>query len=283
MYTGISSISWTELVMKHSFNGIVNPFKVVTFWVYAMCPAFLALLTFTFWNHMQNDQKLLLNLRGILEMTLSQLLFHFGKQAEITRSQIRWAKRMREHSHTARMHWQSSTIQHNVMVNKLVLVPPLFWMFSADLLPEVMLVNHLAWRNKLLMNNNWQSKKKKSINMFLMSKMTVLLSANVARPCFSNDKTTVWFLGYKSKPRFCFLNFWCSFPQVWSECHAYALCLQFGHQKLWSARKTPKTNTSWEAIQRVIAAKLIRLPQKTLILWHLVAATCITCHFQPWF
>ena len=161
MYTGISSISWTELVMKHSFNGIVNPFKVVTFWVYAMCPAFLALLTFTFWNHMQNDQKLLLNLRGILEMTLSQLLFHFGKQAEITRSQIRWAKRMREHSHTARMHWQSSTIQHNVMVNKLVLVPPLFWMFSADLLPEVMLVNHLAWRNKLLMNNNWQSKKKK--------------------------------------------------------------------------------------------------------------------------
>jgi len=45
------------------------------------------------------------------------------------------------------------------MVNKPVLVPPLFWMFSTDLLPEVMLINHLAWRNKLLMHNALTVKK----------------------------------------------------------------------------------------------------------------------------
>jgi hypothetical protein len=45
------------------------------------------------------------------------------------------------------------------MVNKPVLVPPLFLMFSADLLPEVMLVNHMAWRNKLLKNNTLTVKK----------------------------------------------------------------------------------------------------------------------------
>jgi len=43
---------------------------------------------------MENDQKLLLTLWGILEITLSQPLPHSQKQAEITRSQIRWAKRM---------------------------------------------------------------------------------------------------------------------------------------------------------------------------------------------
>jgi hypothetical protein len=45
------------------------------------------------------------------------------------------------------------------MVNKPVLVPPLFWMFSTDLLSEVMLINHLAQRNKFLMNNTLTVKK----------------------------------------------------------------------------------------------------------------------------
>jgi hypothetical protein len=48
-------------------------------------------------------------------------------------------------------------------------------MFSADLLTEVMLVNHLAWRNKLL-KNNILTVKKQHLNRLAS------LSANVARP-----------------------------------------------------------------------------------------------------
>jgi hypothetical protein len=75
---------------------------------------------------------------------------------------------MSEHSHISsvpertRKAAQFST--PSVMVNKPVIVPPLLWMFSANLLPEVMLVNCLAWRNKLLKNNRNPTAKKQHQN-----------------------------------------------------------------------------------------------------------------------
>jgi hypothetical protein len=85
-------------------------------------------------------------------------------------------------------------------VNKPVLVPPLFWIFSADLLPEVMLVNHWTWRNKLLKHNTNLTVTKSSTNILLMSKLTCVTFSEYG-------KTTVWLRVYENKQKFCFLNF----------------------------------------------------------------------------
>ena len=61
---------------------------------------------------------------------------------------------------------------------------PQFFMFWADPLPEVMPVNHLAWREK-----------------------AYALDVSTDLPHFLTEKTTVWFLGYRNKPAFCLLNF----------------------------------------------------------------------------
>jgi hypothetical protein len=75
-----------------------------------------------------------------------------------------------DHSHAFScqklLHWQSRLSQCTVMVNQPILVPLLFLTFLADLLPQTyqnllvaMLVNHLAWRNKFLINNTLAVKK----------------------------------------------------------------------------------------------------------------------------
>jgi hypothetical protein len=68
-------------------------FRAVPFQVYVTCPAFLQLLEGelepTFWNHKYDSQQFFLNFKGILEVMPSYMQFHFCKQEEITKGQIR--------------------------------------------------------------------------------------------------------------------------------------------------------------------------------------------------
>jgi hypothetical protein len=151
MHSRVSTICWTESVMKHAVTGIVIPSKVVPFWACVKCLAFLsgisATTEFKFLKlHVQWSQTAT-DITDILEMALSCHNWYFiprnkHKQPEAkSGEQRRWANTVNistvpEHAHKAA---QFST--QSVMVNKLVIIPPLFWMFSANLLPEVILVN----------------------------------------------------------------------------------------------------------------------------------------------
>jgi len=80
------------------------------------------------------------------------------------------------------LHRKSSVCESMVIVNELVLVLPSFWMLLANLLPhmiqnlpEVILVNYIACRNKFLLNNVLTVERDHQItNTLLMFDLTCL-------------------------------------------------------------------------------------------------------------
>jgi hypothetical protein len=149
---------------------------VALFWVYAMGPRRLPLveapLKPSFRYHVYD--RLFLNYRYILNIT-PLLLFSFncfwitGKSWKwnsccCIHSQKQGAKlfgkgvgKFRHDLNNKNCYILSGVHQHNKMVKYAVLLPPLFWIFLVEQtlqnLLVVQLLNHVAWRNKLLMAN----------------------------------------------------------------------------------------------------------------------------------
>jgi len=98
-----------------------------------------------------------------------------------------------------------------------------------------------------------------------------LLSLDIERVDFSTEMTAVWCLGYSSLLRFCLMHFHCSFTEHEGKCmyRSFKSVIRVSQITL---------HMYWPTAQGVMAAKLIRLPQKIVTLWHLLAKSCTTCH-----
>jgi hypothetical protein len=207
------------------------------------------------------------------------------RNKELTRIQIRWVRRVGDHNHVSSnqklLHWQSSVHQWTVMVNKLVLALPLFPRFLADLLPQMflnlpiaMLVNHLAWRTK-----SWRtmpSRLKINTNVLLMFHLTCLLQ--ICRGwSFLLRGLPFGFLVITVNPGFVSCISYAvilSLKQNFMQCVVPAYQPLENHRSHWTQTTT---NTGWEPMLKVIAAKLTTLTQQTVIIRHLVAKSCSIC------
>jgi hypothetical protein len=76
------------------------------------------------------------------------------------------------------------------------------------------------------------------------------------------------------------MSFWYSFLKDEANLNANATFQPLENHK--SHLTCTKIITLWDAMQRVIAAKLNTLSQKTVKLWHLLAENCTTCCSWSW-
>ena len=72
------------------------------------------------------------------------------------------------------------------------------------------------------------------------------------------------------------------FYKVWSKINADALSFQISHWSHESYSINSAKNTHWEAMLRIMAAKLAHLIQNTEMIGLLVTESCATCQFQCW-
>jgi hypothetical protein len=124
-----------------------------------------SLLELTFWSHMYHVQQLFLNFRDIMETVPLHLWFYSQKQQEGTQGQISWLWRVGDHSCVwakipALMECAGALLWCTNQLWFCHCSSCLWWSCSLRLLqnlPVVMLVNHLAWRNKffMLLHSKW--------------------------------------------------------------------------------------------------------------------------------